>query len=91
VARPKTVLAAVTGRSSFNIDFPGSLLAYSAGAIQVEVVFRLFGLPFLLWLVSGVVLRSPGPGGAIPSGTVRGSSEHRWPRPWYESPTAGPP
>ena len=53
-------LAAVTGQPSFNIDFPGSLLAYSGGAIQVEVLFRLFSLPFLLWLISGVVLRGRG-------------------------------
>jgi len=50
-------LAQVTGQSSFNIDFPGSLLAYSGGAIQVEVIYRLFGLPFLLWLISTVLLR----------------------------------
>src|SRR5438874_2472702 len=50
-------LAAVTGQPSFNIDFPGSLLAYSGGAIQVEVLYRLFSLPFLLWLISTVVLR----------------------------------
>jgi hypothetical protein len=50
-------LAVVTGQSSFNIDFPGSLLAYSGGAIQVEVMYRLFSLPFLLWLISRVILR----------------------------------
>jgi hypothetical protein len=41
----------------FNIDFPGLLLAYSGGTLQVEVLYRLFGLPFLLWLISSVVLR----------------------------------
>ncbi len=53
-------LAVVTGQPSFNIDFPGSLLAYSGGAIQVEVLYRLFSLPFLLWLISTVVLRGRG-------------------------------
>jgi hypothetical protein len=53
-------VAVATGQSSFNIDFPGSLLAYSGGAIQVEVLYRLFSLPFLLWLVSSVVLRGRG-------------------------------
>jgi hypothetical protein len=32
-------------------------LAYSGSALQVEVLYRLFGLPFLLWLVSAVLLR----------------------------------
>jgi hypothetical protein len=53
-------VAQVTGQSSFNIDFPGSLLAYSGGAIEVEVLYRLFGLPFLLWLISAVLLRGRG-------------------------------
>jgi hypothetical protein len=53
-------MAQVSGQPSFNIDFPGSLLAYSGGAIQVEVLFRLFGLPFLLWLISSVLLRGHG-------------------------------
>jgi hypothetical protein len=53
-------VAKATGQSSFNIDFPGSLLAYSGGAIQVEVLYRLFALPLLMWLVSSVVLRGRG-------------------------------
>jgi hypothetical protein len=54
------VLAEITGQPSFNIDFPGSLLAYSAGAIEVELQYRLFPLPFLLWLISRVLLRGRG-------------------------------
>jgi hypothetical protein len=50
-------VAQVTGQPSFNIDFPGSLLAYSAGGILVDVELRLFTVPFLLWLVSNVLLR----------------------------------
>jgi hypothetical protein len=53
-------LARVTGQPSFNIDFPGSLLAYSAGGIVVDVQYRLFTVPFLLWLVSSVLLRGRG-------------------------------
>jgi hypothetical protein len=47
-------VARATGESLFNIDFPGLLLAYSGGTLQVEVLYRLFGLPFLQWLVSTI-------------------------------------
>ena len=53
-------VARATGQPSFNIDFPGSLLAYSAGGILVDVEYRLFTVPFLLWLTSGVLLRGRG-------------------------------
>jgi hypothetical protein len=50
-------IARATGQPSFNIDFPGSLLAFSSGAIDVETTYRLFTLPFLIWLISSVALR----------------------------------
>lgn len=53
-------LAQVIGQPSFNINFPGSLLTYSAGAILVEVQYRLFTVPFLLFLISGLLLRGHG-------------------------------
>jgi hypothetical protein len=53
-------LARVVGQPSFNIDFPGSLLAYSAGGILVDVEYRLFTVPLLLWLISTVLLRGRG-------------------------------
>jgi hypothetical protein len=53
-------IAKMTGEPSFNIDFPGSLLAYSGGGILVETQYRLFTLPFLLWLISVVILRGRG-------------------------------
>jgi hypothetical protein len=53
-------LARATGEPSFSIDYPGSLLAYSGGAIQVEILFRLFSFPFLVWLISSVLLRGRG-------------------------------
>ena len=53
-------VARATGQPSFNIDFPGSLLAYSAGGILVDVEYRLFPVPLLLWLISGVLLRGRG-------------------------------
>ncbi len=53
-------LAVATGQPGFNIDFPGSLLAYSGGALEVETLYRLFSLPFLVWLISSVLLRGRG-------------------------------
>ncbi|MDP8923806.1 MAG: hypothetical protein M3O34_13110 [Chloroflexota bacterium] len=53
-------VARATDQPSFNIDFPGSLLAYSAGGILVDVEYRLFTVPFLLWLISSVLLRGRG-------------------------------
>jgi hypothetical protein len=53
-------VARATGQPSFDIDFPGSLLAYSAGGILVDVEYRLFTVPFLLWLISSVLLRGRG-------------------------------
>lgn len=54
------IIARVLGQPSFNIDFPGSLLAYFGGGIEVEVAYRLFSLPFLVWLISSVLLRGHG-------------------------------
>lgn len=40
-----------------NIDFPASLWIYPGGAIIVEVIYRLFLIPVLLWLISTVILK----------------------------------
>jgi hypothetical protein len=53
-------VARVTEEPSFNIDFPGSLLAYSGGGIIVDTEYRLFIVPFLLWLISTVALKGRG-------------------------------
>ncbi len=53
-------VARATGQPSFNIDFPGSLLAYSAGGILVDIEYRIFTVPFLLWLISSVLLQGRG-------------------------------
>jgi hypothetical protein len=42
---------------SIHIDWPASLLIYPGGAIIVEVLYRTFLIPVLLWLVSSVILR----------------------------------
>lgn len=43
-----------------NIDFPASLWIYPGGAIIVEVVYRLFLIPLLLWLISNMLLQGRG-------------------------------
>ncbi len=43
-----------------NIDFPASLWIYPGGAIIVEVVYRLFLIPVLLWLISSLLLKGRG-------------------------------
>jgi hypothetical protein len=42
---------------SIHIAWPASLLIYPGGAIIVEVIYRLFLIPVLLWLISSLVLR----------------------------------
>jgi hypothetical protein len=50
-------LANLYGLPSANIEFPANVLIYPAGAIIVEVLYRLLPLPLLLWLISNVLLR----------------------------------
>lgn len=57
------ILQGLLGPATFG--FPGSLLAYSAGAIKFELLFLLFPVPLLLWLVSGVALRGRGQTGTF--------------------------
>jgi hypothetical protein len=38
---------------SFNAPFPGSVLFYPAGAIVVDVFYRLLPIPLVLWLLRG--------------------------------------
>lgn len=42
---------------SIHIAWPSSLLIYPGGAIIVEVIYRLFLIPALLWLISSAILR----------------------------------
>ena len=51
-------LEATTG--PVTVDFPASLLTYSAGAITMEMLFLLLPLPPLLWLISVIILRGRG-------------------------------
>ena len=58
-------LARVLGQPSFNADFPGSLLLYSAGGILVDVEYRIFTVPVLLWLISSIAAARPRAGGHL--------------------------
>lgn len=53
-------IARMSGQPSFNIDFPASLLVYSAGGVMVDTQYRLFFVPVALWLISRVLLRGRG-------------------------------
>jgi hypothetical protein len=48
------------GQPSYNIAFPANVLIYSAGAIIVEVIYRLLPIPLIMWLVSRLLLRGRG-------------------------------
>jgi hypothetical protein len=51
------LLSVIHGQVRNNIDFPASLLIYPGGAVIVEVFYRLFAIPVLLWLISNVILK----------------------------------
>ncbi|HYT32247.1 MAG TPA: hypothetical protein VEO37_06610 [Thermoanaerobaculia bacterium] len=52
-------VAARMGLPSIHISFPASLLIYPGGAVIVEILYRLFPIPFLLFLL-GPALRRKG-------------------------------
>jgi hypothetical protein len=49
-----------SGEASFNIYFPASLFVYSGGIVMIEAIFRIFTIPFFLWLISNLILRGRG-------------------------------
>ena len=51
------IVAARMHLSSIHIDWPASVFIYPGGAIIVEVIYRLFLVPLLLWLISSLILR----------------------------------
>jgi hypothetical protein len=48
------VVAAKLGQPSIHIPFPASVAIYPGGAIIVEILYRLFLIPAVLWIVSKV-------------------------------------
>ena len=51
------LIAARHGVTQQYTDFPSMLLIFTAAPIIVEVVYRLFLVPLLLWLISNVLLK----------------------------------
>jgi hypothetical protein len=47
-------VAAKMGLPSIHIEFPASALVYPGGAIIVEILYRLFPIPVLLWLLTRI-------------------------------------
>ncbi|HEY7162800.1 MAG TPA: hypothetical protein VH815_16175 [Acidobacteriota bacterium] len=43
--------------NTIHIDFPASVAIYPGGAIIVNIVYRLFTIPFLLWIISNLILK----------------------------------
>lgn len=43
--------------TAINVDFPRSLFVYTGGPFYLEFEYRLLWIPFLLWLVSSVILK----------------------------------
>lgn len=43
--------------SDLHVKFPLSIPFYAYGAILLEMLLRLFAIPFLVWLISNLVLR----------------------------------
>ena len=54
------LVAAEMRLPSIHIEFPASVLIYTGGAVIVEVLYRLFPIPLLLWLISGLILKGRG-------------------------------
>jgi hypothetical protein len=52
-----SIVAAKMHLPSIHIEFPASLLIYPGGAIIVEIIYRLFLIPLLLWILSGLILK----------------------------------
>jgi hypothetical protein len=50
-------VATKMGLKTIHIDFPASLLIYPGGAIIVNLIYRIFPVPILLWLVSTIILK----------------------------------
>lgn len=51
-----SLVAAQMKISSIHIQFPASLLIYPGGAIIVNILYRIFAVPALLWLISTKLL-----------------------------------
>lgn len=50
-------VATKMGLKTIHIDFPASVLIYPGGAIIVNIIYRIFPVPFLLWIISTIILK----------------------------------
>ncbi len=52
-----TVIKDLPSPSPVHLPLPLSIAFYSYGAVFLEIMLRLFAIPFLVWLISSLVLR----------------------------------
>jgi len=52
-----TVLKDLPEPSPVHLRLPHSIIFYAYGAIFLEIMLRLFAIPFVVWLISNVILR----------------------------------
>lgn len=52
-----TVIKDLPSPSPVHLRLPLSIAFYSYGAVFLEIMLRLFAIPFLVWLISNLVLR----------------------------------
>jgi hypothetical protein len=45
---------------TIHVEFPASVLVYTGGAVIVEVIYRLFTIPLLMFVISNLLLRGKG-------------------------------
>lgn len=54
------LFASKIGVGSIHINFPHSALAYTAGAVTVESIYRVIPIPIGMWVISKLLLRGRG-------------------------------
>ncbi|MGI8919149.1 MAG: hypothetical protein ACR2H6_11160 [Pyrinomonadaceae bacterium] len=52
-----TVIKDLSSPSPFHLPLPLSIAFYAYGAVFLETLLRLFAIPFLVWLISHLILR----------------------------------
>ena len=55
-----TVIRDLPSPSPVHLKLPLSIAFYTYGAVFLEILLRLFAIPFLVWLISNLILRGRG-------------------------------
>ena len=55
-----TVVRDLPNPSPVHLKLPLSIVFYTYGAVFLEIMLRLFAIPFLVWLISSLILRGRG-------------------------------